>query len=191
WRFRPLPRQKIRRTIKLWKSEEVSYPYKIQEENSLLTIAKLTNLELEVILNENNLTTIKQLKPGLTIEMPCFKAFYHSEERDSLEVIAKRFCYNSVEELATANQISKPYKIYPDQLVYLPGWFLFKIKSTILFENLDKQFNMPKGWVRPLLRTLHDDPSLTYEREIIASPTADFIQAHKLKSRFDDKSLKK
>jgi LysM repeat protein len=110
-----------------------------------------------------------------------YEARYHVEKRDTLERIAEWFCYNRPQELAKANKLTKPFAIYPDQELLLPGWFFIQTKSAEEFESIDEKFHLPKGWSRPAQRTLHDNPKRAYKNEIIAVPTKTFTKKHKLK----------
>jgi len=181
WRFRPLPGQKVRRTFRLWQSKEGSCSYEWRERDSLESIAKLTGTQPATILKINRLRSADELKPGQTIKVPCIEAIYPVEARDTLEILTERFCYNSVDELALANELPKPYRLNLDQELRLPGWRFFQSGSDDYFVNLDEQFGLPRGWSRPAQRTLHDDPTRAYEHEVIAIPTQEFVSAHNLR----------
>lgn len=181
WRFRPLPGQKVRRTFKLWQSKQVQCSYEWRVQDALKSIAALTGLGQTTILRMNHLRSASEIKPGRAIEIPCFEAVYHVEARDTLERVAGYFCYGNVEELAVANHLTEPYDIYQDQGLYLPGWCFFRARPDELFEKLDEQFGLPRGWSRPAQRTLHDDPTRAYEHEVVAVPTQEFVRDHEMR----------
>lgn len=181
WRFRPLAGQKVKRSFKLWQSKQIQCTYEWRVQDSLKSIAALTGSPQTAILRMSHLRSASEIKPGRTIVTPCFEAVYHVEARDTLERLVELFCYNSVEELAVANELSMPYKLYPDQELHLPGWRLFLGGPGDLFEKLDEQFCLPRGWSRPAQRTLHDDPTRAYEHEVVAVPTQEFVRDHKLR----------
>jgi hypothetical protein len=114
-------------------------------------------------------------------EIVAFEAVYHAEKRDTLKRLAEYFCYNDLKELAVANGLPKSFSVYPDQELRLPGWFFVNARAGDLFEELDKQFNIPNGWTRPAQRTLHDNPTKAYDGEVIAFPAKEFADSHKMK----------
>ena len=181
WRFRPLPGQKVKQTFKLWQSKQILSPYQWRAQDTLKAIATLTGSQQATILKMNSLRSASELKPAKTIEIPCFEPVYHVEARDTLEHLVEYFCYNKVEELVAANDLSKPYQLYQDQELSLPGWRFFQAGPVELFEKLDEQFGIPRGWSRPAQRTLHDDPTHAYEHEVVAVPTQEFVRDHKLR----------
>lgn len=181
WRFRPLPGQKVKRTFKLWKANQISCSYEWQEEDTLEAIAELTGSQQATILEMNSLHSVDEIKPGSMIEIPFFEAVHHIEARDTLELLAEYFCYNSVEELAAVNELPKPYELYQDQELHLQGWRFFQARAGDLFENLDEQFGLPGGWSRPAQRMLHDDPTRAFEHEVVAVPTQEFARSHNVK----------
>lgn len=185
WRFRPLPGQKVRRTFKLWQSKQISRLYEWKVQDTLEAIAALGGSQQDIILGMNRLDSPDELKPGQAIKIPCFEAVYHVEARDTLERLAEYFCYDGVEKLAEANKLPKPYKLYRDQGLRLPGWHFFLARSDDMFEKLDEQFDLPRGWSRPGQRMLHDDPKQAYEREVIAVPTQEFVHDHKLRTWYE------
>lgn len=184
WRFRPLPGQKVRRVFRLWKSKERKIPYVWRLQDSLKTISDLSKSRKTEILRMNRLKSERELRPGREIQITGYEAVYHVNPRDTLERLAEYFCYDSVEELAEANELAKPYKLYEDQELKLPGWVFFKAKDILLFEKIDEQFRVPIGWTRPAHRVLHDDPTRAYKDELIAVPTSEFAQEHRVNRRY-------
>ena len=178
WRFRPLAGQKVKKTFRLWQASKNKMPYVWRQQDTLSSIAKLTGSNRVDILKMNHIHSSKELTAGKTIEIPCFEAIYHAQRRDTLERIAEYFCYNSSEELAKLNGLTKPYKIYEDQELRLSGWFFLKAKHGYMFERVDEQFGISGGWTRPVYRVLHDDPTTAYYNEFIAVPTLKFIREH-------------
>lgn len=109
-----------------------------------------------------------------------FDSVYHVEKRDTLQRLERYFCYEKA-ELAKANGLDKKLALYPDQQLKLPGWKLVQARNSYRFAEFDKQFSVPVGWARPAQITLHDDPSTSYEHEVVAVPTVDFVKNHKLR----------
>ena len=179
WRFRPLPGQKVKRTFKLWQNKQISCPYVWRAQDTLEAVAILTGSDPQTILDMNKLDSAGQIKPGQTLEIPCFEAVYRTEARDTLERLAEWFCYDSIEELVAANKLRKPFKLYQNQALHLPGWRMFLAGPDLLFGELDEQFGLPEGWSRPAQRTLHDNPTQAYEHEVVAIPTHEFARGRK------------
>lgn len=181
WRFMPLPGQQVKQAFKLWQTSQLSCAYEWRVQDTLEAIATLTDSRQISILRMNHMRNANEMKPGSVIEIPYIEPVYHVETRDTLGHLAEYFCYNSGDELATVNELHRSNKLYVDQELYLHGWRFFKPVSDTLFEKLDEQFAIPRGWSRPAQRTLHDDPTRIYEHEIVAVPTQDFIRGHKLR----------
>jgi hypothetical protein len=181
WRFRSLPGQKVKQTFKLWQSKQIKTPYEWRVQDTLKDIAKFTGSRSVTILRMNHLRNASDLKPGQMIEIPCFEATYYAEARDSLEQLVERFCYNGIQELAEANELPKPYRLSQNQELHLPGWRFFQARSDDLFEKLDEQFGLPRGWSRSAQNTLHDNPHRAYQHEVVAIPTQEFVRSHKLR----------
>ncbi len=182
WRFRPLPGQKVKRTFKLWQNKNVTFPYVWKVGDTIKAIATLTRTPAATILRMNKVRSPDQIKTGQTINIPAFEPTYRVEARDTLRSLTARFCYNNVEELAKANHLTKPYKIYRGQRLLLPGWRFFVARSADEFDKLDGEFSIPKGWIRSVRRTHHDKPNRIFRNELIAIPTKDFASKHKLKN---------
>jgi LysM repeat protein len=178
WRFRPLPGQEVKRTLRFWQNKRTSCSYVWTAQDTIEAIAILGGSDPQTILDMNKLDSAGDIKPGQTIEIPCFEAVYRVEARDTLERLSEWFCYDSAEELAEANRLIKPYKLYQNQELRLPGWCFFLARPGDLFEELDEKFGLPGGSTRPAQRTLHDDPTRTYENEVVAVPTPEFVRGH-------------
>ena len=129
---------------------------------------------------KNKVAAQTEPKGERTVATKVFEAVYHVEKRDTLERLGEYFCYKDTVELARANGLRKPFTIYPDQELQLPGWLFVQAKDSDLFADFNKQFGLAVGWARPAQRTLHDDPTRAYEHEIVAVPTLDFTKNHKL-----------
>lgn len=185
-RFHPLPGQKVKRTFKLWQNSEVTFPYIVLTDVtvSIQTVAGLSRKPTATILEMNRVGSLNELKSGQTINIPCYTPTYRVQARDTLEKLAARFCYNNVEELARANKLSKPYKIYRGQQLRLTGWHFFMARVDDQFDKLDEQFSLPKGWIRPVKKVHHDVPNRIHKNELIAIPSQEFIKKHKLRRRF-------
>jgi hypothetical protein len=181
WRFRPLPGQKAKRIFKLWQSKQTQCSYEMRVQDTLNSIAVLAGSRQTTILKMNHMRSAREINPSKKIKIPCFEAIYRVEARDTFERVAKYFCYNSVGELATANHLTEPYEIYQDQGLHLPGWYFFRARPDDLFEKLDEQFSLPRGWSRPAQRTLHDNPIQAYEGEVVAIPTQEFVSKNTLR----------
>lgn len=110
-----------------------------------------------------------------------YEPIYHVEARDTLKDLASIFCYKSAEELARANNLGRPFKLYLDQALRLTGWLFIKNRPAGPFERIDQEFCLRRGWARAAQRTLHDDPGRAYEHEVVAIPTGDFVRTHKLR----------
>ncbi len=180
WRFRPLAGQQVKKFFRLWKSQEMEVSYVWRLQNSLKSISEMSASSKVELLRMNKLRSEKELIPGKEIKLSCFEGVYHVIAGESIMDISKYFCYTNVAELAGANDLSIPIKLYPDQEIRLPGWLFFSAQHNELFEKIDEQFCLPSGWSRPAQRTLHDDSTRAYENEIIAVPTKEFIKEHKL-----------
>jgi len=48
------------------------------------------------------------------------------------------------------------------------------------FMKLDEKYGIHRGWSRPAQRILLDNPTRTYEKEVVAVPTREFVYSHKL-----------
>jgi len=178
WRFRPIGGQKVRLNFKLWQNKRGVCRYEWKMGDTLDDVASLAGTDPKAILDMNKLHSEKDLKPGQLIDIPCFEAVYRFEDRDTLKRISELFCYDSVEKLAEANKLAKPYKLYKEQAVLLPSWLFFIAPPGSLFEELDKRFKLPGGWTRPAQRRLHDNPAKAYDNEVIAVPTKEFAEKH-------------
>ncbi len=180
-RFRPFPGQKIKRTFKMQPLKHRTTLYQWDRKDTLKTLAHLSSTAKPALLRMNRFKTAREIPIGQQINLPCFQAAYTIEPRDTLERIAEYFCYHSTHELAAANNITSPPRIFTDQELILPGWRFFIAPAAELFEEFDDRFGIPRGWTRPAMRTLHDIPSQAYEREMIAVPESDFVSTHKLR----------
>ena len=105
-----------------------------------------------------------------------------SKPGTTLERVARYFCYGSIGDLGRrSNHLAEPFDIYRDQGLLLPGWYFFLAKTDDLFEQIDEQFGLPRGWARPAQRTLHDDPTRAYEHELVAVPGLEFVCENELR----------
>ena len=180
WRFRPFPGQKIKKFFRLWRNDASAFEYKWKLKDTIKSVAGLAGVSRTQVLRMNKLRNEKELKAARIINVPYTEAVYHVEPRDTLKSIAKYFCYKSAKELAKLNDLSLSDKLYPDHGIKLPGWRFFFAQRNDQFIEIDKKFGIPKSWTRSVQRVLHDNPKKTYENEVIAVPTLEFVKKHKL-----------
>lgn len=183
WRFRPLPGQKVKRTFLLWQKKEVTFPFIWKVGDSIDVIAGITGKPVAAILKINGVKSATEFKDGQTVKIPALEAVYRVTARDTLRKLAVRFCYRNVEELARLNKLTKPYKLYRNQALRLPGWCFFIARSGDRFSQLDKQFKLRRGWVRPARLLHHDIPNRVFKNEVLAIPTPEFIRSHRMRKR--------
>jgi hypothetical protein len=177
----PLPGQQVKQTCKLWQTSHLLCDYEWRVQDTLEAIAALTDSRQISILRMNHMRNASEMKPGCVIEIPYIEPVYHVEARDTFEHLAEYFCYNSSDELATVNELHRSNELYVDQELYLHGWRFFKPVADTLFGGFAGRFAIPRGWARAAQRTLHDDPTRSYEHEIVAVPTQDFARGHELR----------
>jgi LysM repeat protein len=187
WRFRPLPGQKVRQVFRLWSRESAVTGYIWQKGDTLENVALMAGSTPSEILELNGLTGAEQrqevgFEPGQELKLPCFAPIYRVDARDTLERLGELFCYDDLGELAAANELAKPFDLHESQGLKLDGWRFFRAGSDDPFTEFDQRFGVPAGWTRPAQRTLHDNPALAYEGELVAVPTREFAAGHELRT---------
>ncbi len=180
WRFRPLPGQEVRQVFRLWPTDPGESDYVWRERDTLEAVAAMGGSTPRAILSMNGLSGVTQIEPGQELRIPCFAPVYRVDARDGLERIGDFFCYSDLDELVVPNQLTEPFEIHEHQGLRLDGWHFFLAGADHRFAEFDDQFGLPTGWTRPAQRTLHDDPALAFEGELVAVPTRGFAAEHEL-----------
>jgi len=94
--------------------------YIVKEGDTLSEIAQKFGLKLNSVLCSNSLSENSLIKPGMKLKIPCEDGFYYTiKEGDTLSQIAEKFEVD-LEKIKKANQIQGE-KIYPDEVIFLPG----------------------------------------------------------------------
>ena len=127
------------------------------------------------------MTSPSDITSDKQIILPCYKATYRREHRESLEWLAQAFAYSNVNELANLNGIPDKSTLEKFANINLPGWNYFYAREGDSLEKIDKMFKLSVGWTRTVGRVYHPDPRLPYESETIVVPTQEFVSNHVLK----------
>jgi hypothetical protein len=174
--FRPLGGQLVRIYMRAWQLKGTTLGYSWRLNDTLDQIVQLTGSKSEDILRDNGLADPSELKPGITIGLPCFEAAYRMEPGDTFEWLAESFGYESVEELAKLSNVRDITSWDGNSDIMLPGWHFFYAPRDASLEDIDDQFGLPHGSTRTVGRVHHPDPRLPYEGETIAVPTLRWAQ---------------
>ncbi len=95
--------------------------YRVQEGDSLWTIASKHKIDIDTLIGANDISNMNKIKPGELIKiLPVKGILYKIGPGENLSSISKRFEI-SIQELVNANQISDPDRVEPGKMLVLPG----------------------------------------------------------------------
>lgn len=98
------------------------YYYRVQPGDSVFTIARLFNKEMEDIINLNNLTPPNYtIKTGQLLLIPVPFSFHLAQKGETLEDVAAKYSL-PISNLQKANNLIPEGALLPDETVVLPGY---------------------------------------------------------------------
>jgi hypothetical protein len=167
--FKPLGGQHVRLFMRAWRLRKGAMSTVWRKGDRLDQMALLTGHSEQEVLSANRLADASDLKPGMSIRLPCYAATYRMEDGDTFEWLAKAFDYASARELAKLNGVRNLAALGGKDIA-LPGWHFFTARQDESLRVLDKLFGLPAGSSRTVGRAYHADRDLPYEGETIAIP---------------------
>lgn len=175
--FRPLPGQRVSLSMLAWPMKREQIRYRWDRDDTVKRLEMLTSLPRKDLVGIGGQRLQRVPGLGATVRLPAYRAMYSLEPRDTLDWLVQAFAYKDANELARLNGCLTPDELAQDP-IHLHGWFFVHAPTGDTFERLDQAFGLPSGWVRPVGRVHHPDPTLPWPGEVLAVPTARFMQDH-------------
>lgn len=168
-------------TNNIWHSSEKREVW--QKGDTFDGITQLTGHSIEELLSLNHLANESELRPGLSILLPCFAATYRMEQWDSFDWVGKSFGYRDAAGLAEVNGFRDVTSLDSGMNIKLPDWRFFYARENDTLESIDTVFGLPRGSTIVVGRAYHPDPRLPYAGETVAVPTPRFAERTKKRQR--------
>ncbi len=175
--FRPLPGQKVSLLMRAWRLRREDVVYHWGGQDTLERVEMLTAMPRADLLARCKLALDAPPGADAILRLPCYRASYALEPRDSLAWLVGAFAYRDLDELCLLNGCQSGTEL-ADREIHLHGWFFVHAPAGDALERLDRAFGLPSGWVRPVGRVHRPDPERPYPGEILAVPTRRFAEDH-------------
>jgi hypothetical protein len=177
--LRPLAGQNVRLHMRVWPLIKDTRRYRWQDGDTFDGMAQLTGHSIEEILSLNRLKEVSELRPGMSILLPCFAATYRMEQWDSFDWVGKSFGYRDAAGLTEVNGFRDVASLDGGMDIKLPDWHFFYARENDTLESIDTLFGFPRRSTIVVGRAYHPDPRLPYAGETVAVPTPRFAERAK------------
>jgi len=95
--------------------------HKVKKGDSLWTIAREHNIDIDTLIGANDINDMNRIKPGEVIKiLPVKGIIYKIGPGENLSIIADKFEI-SIKRVIDSNQIADPERVYPGKMLILPG----------------------------------------------------------------------